>query len=88
MVYRKELTYGAIVEILDVNYIAGSTNGCILIPCICEITVNNLMLKSLVPNKVQVKTTVDDIRLKSNLNTNRWIRFNKKLFFYTQLGFV
>ena len=50
MVYRLELTYDERVSILDVIYIAGSTNGYILVPGIYKITDITLMVKSLLPN--------------------------------------
>ena len=46
------------------------------------------MLKSLLPNKLKVKNTLDDIRLKSVLTTNKTIRFTEKSFFYTQSGYT
>ena len=36
-----------------------------------------MMLKSLLPIEVKVNITIDDIRLKSNLTTNKTIRFTK-----------
>ena len=46
------------------------------------------MLKNLLPKEVKVNITIDDIRLKSNLNTNKLIRFTKRSFLYTILGFT
>ena len=46
MVFRKELTYDEVVDILDVKYIAASTKSFTLTPGIYEITHINLMLKS------------------------------------------
>ena len=46
------------------------------------------MLKSLLPKVVKVNITFDDVRLKSNLSTNKTIRFTKKSFFYTTLKFI
>ena len=71
MVYRMELTYDEIVDILDVKFIAGSTIGYTLPPGKNEITDIFLMLKSLVPNKVKAKNTIDNIRLKTNLTTEK-----------------
>ena len=44
------------------------------------------MLKSLLPDDVKVDNTNDDIRPKSNLTTNKTIRFTKNSFFYPILG--
>ena len=80
MVYRLQLTYDEIIDILDVKYISGSTIGYTLSPGVYEISDINLMLKSLLPGKVKVNITIDDIRLKSKLNNNKTIRFTKKSF--------
>ena len=88
MVYGMELTYDEIVDISDVNYIAGSTNGFTLPSGLHEITDMILILKFLLPNRVKVKDTRDDIRLRSNLTINKTIRFKKQSFFYTILGFT
>ena len=55
MVYRMEFNYDEIVDILDVNYTAGSTIGCTVPPEIYEISHINLIIKSSLPNKVKVK---------------------------------
>ena len=47
-----------------------------------------MMLKSLIPDKVKVKLTIDDNRLRSNLNTKKTIKFTTKSFLYTILGFT
>ena len=77
-----ELTYDEIVNILDKKYFAGSTVGYTLPPGIYEISDLNLMLKSLIPNEVKVNITIHDIRLRSNLTTNKTIRFIKKPLLY------
>ena len=83
------ITYDEIVDVLDVNYITGSTNGYTLESGIYEVTDIIMMLKSLLPKDVKVNITNDDIILKSNLATNKTIRFNKKIFFfYIILGFT
>ena len=87
MVFRKELTYNEIVDIWDVKKIAGSTTSSTLLPSICEIADIDSMLKSLLPNKLKINITSDNIRLQPNLTTNKTIRFTK-IFFYTILGFT
>ena len=81
MVYRVQLTYDEIIDKLDVEYFAGSTIGYTLPPGISEITDNNLILKSLLPNYEKVEFTFDDIIRKTNLTTEKTIRFTKKVFF-------
>ena len=39
------------------------------------------MLKSLLRKEVKVNLTIDDVRLKSNLTTNKTIKFTKKIIF-------
>ena len=39
------------------------------------------MLKSLLANDVKVNASIDDFRLRSNLSTNKTIRFTKKILF-------
>ena len=83
-----DLTNDEVLNVLDVKYIAGSTNGYEIPVGIYEISHNNLMLKSLLPNKPKVNFTIDDIRLRPNLTTNKTIKFTEKSFFYTILGFA
>ena len=81
MVYGTERTYDEVVDILHRKYIAGSTFGNTLPPGIYESGDLNLMKKILNPNEVKQKTTVDDIRLRSNLSTNKTKKFTGKSFF-------
>ena len=88
MVYRLQLTYNEIMDIFDVKYIAGPTSGYTLPPGVYEISDNNFMLKSFLPGKIKVNNTIDDIRLKSNLTTNKTIKFTKKFFFLHNNSFT
>ena len=82
MVYRMEFTYDEIVDIMDVKNIAGSTTGYRLAPGFYEFTDNISMLKSLLPKNVEVKITIDDFRLRSNLSNAKTIAFKKTVFSY------
>ena len=64
MVYRMKLTYDEILEFLNVKYEIRSTIGYPLPPGVYEITDINWIIKPLLPNKVKVIITIDDIRLK------------------------
>ena len=64
IVYRMELIYDEIMDVLDIKYISASSIGFTLAPGIDELSDPNLMLKSLLPDDVKVKTTFDDIRLR------------------------
>ena len=87
LVYRIQLTYDEIMNILDLKYIPTKRTGYILNPGIYEVDLNNT-LKHILPNNVKVNITIDDIRLKSNLKTNQNLLFTNKSLFYTILGFT
>ena len=54
MVHRMQLTYDEIVDILNVNFFAGSANGYTLTLGIYEFSDINLMIKSLLLDEVKV----------------------------------
>ena len=83
-----QLTYSENGYKLDVKYIATSTAEFTLLPGTYENSDLNLMLKSLLPDDVKLKITIDDIRLRPNLTINKTKKFTEKSFFYTILGFT
>ena len=83
IVYRLQLTYNEIIDLLNVKYMPGSTIGYTLPPGVYEISDINSMLMSLFPGKVKVNIRMDDIRVNSNLNNNETIRLTKKPFFHS-----
>ena len=88
LVYRMQLTYDEILDVLDLKYIPTKRTGYSLNPGIYEIVDLNNTLKRILPDNVKVNITIDDIRLKSNLKTNQTLIFPEKSFFYTFLGFT
>ena len=88
LVYRMQLTYIEIIDILDLKYIPTKRTGYSLNPSIYEVIDLNNTLKYFLPDNVKVSVTIDDIRLKSNLKTNQTLIFTEKSFFYTILGFT
>ena len=88
MVYRFQLTFDEIMDILDLKYIPTKRTGYSLDSGIFEVDDLNNMLKYILPDNVKVSVTIDDIRLKSNLKTNQTLIFTGKSFFYTILGFT
>ena len=66
MVSRTDITYSEVEYKLDVNYTAASCKRYTLSPGIHEFTDINLLIKSLIPDIVKVRITIDDIRLGSN----------------------
>ena len=88
MVYRFQLTYDEIMDILDLKCIPTKRTGYSLDPGIYEVDDLNNTLKHILPDNVKVNITIDDIRLKSNLKINQTLMFTEKSFFYTILGFT
>ena len=88
LVYRMQLTYDEIIDVLDLKYISTKRIGYSLNPGIYETVELNNTLKHLLPDNVKVNITIDDIRLKSNLKINQTLIFTEKSFFYTILGFT
>ena len=88
LVYKMQLTYDEIIDVLDLKYISTKRKGFSLDPGIYEIVDLNNTLKYILPDNVKINITIVDIRLKSNLKTNQTLLFTKKSFFYTILGFT
>ena len=88
MVYRFQLTYDEIMDILDLKYIPTKRTGYSLNPGIYEVIDLNNTLKHILLDNVKVNVTIDDIRLKSNLKINQSLIFTGKSFFFTILGFT
>ena len=88
MVYRLQLSYDEIIDILDLKYIPTKRTGYSLNQGIYEVEDLNNTLKHILPDDVKVNITIDDIRLKSNLIINQTLIFTERSFFYTILGFT
>ena len=87
-VFRLELTYSEITEILDTKYISTSSIGNKFRPGIYNVSDLNLMLKSLLPDLVEVSVTINDFRLILNLTSNKTEIVTEKLFFHKISGFT
>ena len=88
LVYRFKLTYDEIMDILDLKYIPTKRTGYSLNPGIYEVVDLNNTLNHILPNNIYINITIDDIRLKSNLEIDQTLIFTEKSFFYTILGFT
>ena len=88
LVYRMQLTYDEIMDILDLKYIPTKRTGYSLNPGIYDVIDLNNSLKHNLPDNVKVNITIDDVRIKSNLKTNQTLIFNEKSFFHTILCFT
>ena len=87
LVYRFQLTYDEIMDILDLKYIPTKRTGFSLNPGIYEKIDLKNTLKYILPDNLKVNVTID-IRLKSKLKINQTLIFTEKSFFYTILGFT
>ena len=75
LVYRFQITYDEIIDILDLTNIPNKKTGYSLNPSFYEIIVLNDTLKYILPDNVKLSITFDDVRLKSNLKTNQTWKF-------------
>ena len=80
LIYRMQLTYDEIIDILDLKYISTERRGFSLNPGIYEVIDLNNTLKHILLDNVKVSITIDDIRLKSNLKINQTLIFTEKSF--------
>ena len=74
--------------VLDIKHTSAKSVGYTIQKGIYEVTDDNLMLKSLLPDDLKVNLTIDDFRQRSNLTTHVSMKLTKKLFFCTILGFT
>ena len=88
LVYRMQLTYDEVIDVLDLKYIPTKRTGFFLNPRIYGIVDLNNTLNHILPDDVKVNITRDDIRLKSNLKINQTLIITEKSFFYTIFGFT
>ena len=88
LVYRMQLTYDEITDVLHLKYISTKRIVYSLNSGIYEVADLNNTLKHILPDNVKKNVTIDDIRLKSNLKINQTLIFTEKSFFYTILGFT
>ena len=88
LVYRMQLTYDEIIDMLDLKYIPTRSTGYSLDPGIYVVVDLNNTLKYILPDNVNVNVTIDYVRLKSNKKTIQTLFFTKKSLFFTILGFT
>ena len=88
LVYRMQLTYDEIIDVLDFKCIPTKRTGYSINPGIYEVIDLNNTLNYILPDGVKVSITIDDIRLKLNLEINQTLIFTEKSFFHTILGFT
>ena len=75
MVYRLEIRKNEIIDKLDLKHIPLSTISYTFLNGIYQIRDNDFILQSLLPNDVELKNSIDDIRLISKLSTYKTTKF-------------
>ena len=88
LVYRMQLTYNEIINILDLNYISTKRTGYSIEPNIYDIVDLNKTLKNISPNNIKINVSIDERKYKTDLKINQTLIFTNKSFFYTILGFT
>ena len=87
LVYRMQLTYDEIINILDLKYISTKRMGFSIEPNIYNVVDLNKTLKNILPNNVKIDVTIDERKYKTDLKFNQTLIFTNKSF-YTILGFT
>ena len=88
LVYRMQLTYDEIIDILNLRYIPARRMGYSLKPNIYNVVDLNNSLKNILPDKVKISVTIDEKIYKTNLKNSQTFIFTNKSFFYTILSFT
>ena len=87
MVYRFQLTYDEIIDILDLKYIPTKRMGYSIEPNIYNVVDLNKTLKNILPDNVKINISIDERKYKTDLEINQTLIFTNKSFFFTILGF-
>ena len=87
LVYRMQLTYDEIINILDLKNIPTKRIGYSIEPNIYNVVDLNKTLKNILPNNIKVDINIDEIKYETDLKINQTLIFTDKSFFYTILGF-
>ena len=88
LVYRMQLTYDEIINVLDLKYIPTKRMGYSIEPNIYNVVDLNKTLKNILPNNVKIDITIDERKYKTDLKINQTLIFTNKSFLYTILGFT
>ena len=88
LIYRMQLTYNEIIDILDLEYNPTKRIGYSLNPNIYNVVDLNNTLKNILPDNVKISVTIDEKKYKSDLKIKETLIFTNKSFFYTILGFT
>ena len=86
MVFRLQLTYDEIIDILDFKYIPTKRIGYSLKPNIYQISDINNNLKNILPDNVKISVDIDEKKYRTNLKLNQTVIFTKRSFFLYNNG--
>ena len=65
MVYRFQLTYDEIIDILDLKYIPTKRMGYSIVPNIYNVVDLNKTLKNILPDNVKINVSIDEKKIKA-----------------------
>ena len=71
IVFRVEITFDEIIDVLDTKYFNASSTGYTLPPGKYKFIDPKSMFNTLLPVDIKVDITIDDTRQRSNLNTEK-----------------
>ena len=81
LVYRMQLTYDEIINILDLKFISTKRIGYSIEPNIYNVVDLNKTLKNILPNNVKIDVTIDERKYKTDLKINQTLIFTIKVSF-------
>ena len=88
LVFRFQLTYDEIIDVLDLKYIPTKRIGYSIETNIYNLVDLNKTFKNILPNNVKIDIIIDERKYKTDLKSNQTLIFTDKSFFYTILGFT
>ena len=88
LVYRMQLTYDEIINILDLKHIPTKRMGYSIEPNIYNVVDLNKTLKNILPNNIKINVSIDERKHETDLKIIQTLIFTNKKFFYTILGFT
>ena len=88
LVYRIQLTFVEVRDILDLKLLPTKRTGYYLKHDIYRIGDINNTLKNVSPDNVEISVTIDEKKNNSNLKINQTLIFTNRSFVYTLLGFT
>ena len=81
LVYRMQLTYDEVINILDLKYIPTKRMGYSIEPNIYNVVDLIKTLKNILPNNVKINVSIDERKYKTDLKINQTLIFTNKSFF-------